>query len=56
MTAVSAARIPLLVGSSWGTSVSVEGFEYAPDVDANSRFKPVRTPHPTIGFLPIHRG
>ncbi len=41
VTAVSAARVPLLVGNSWGTSVSVEGFEYAPDVDANSRFNEV---------------
>ena len=41
VTAVSAARVPLLVGNSWGTSVSVEGFEYAPDVDADSRFNQV---------------
>ena len=41
VTAVSAARVPLLVGNNWGTSVSVEGFEYAPDVDANSRFNEV---------------
>ncbi|MCH7475974.1 MAG: ABC transporter permease, partial [Gemmatimonadetes bacterium] len=41
VTAVSAARVPLLGGSQWGTSVAVEGFEYAPDVDANSRFNEV---------------
>ncbi len=41
VTAVSAARVPLLGGSNWGTSVSVEGFEYAPDVDAGSRFNEV---------------
>ncbi len=41
VTAVSAARVALLVGNSWGRSVAVEGFEYAPDVDAGSRFNEV---------------
>ena len=41
VTAVSAARVPLLAGSNWGRSVSVDGFEYAPDVDAGSRFNEV---------------
>ena len=41
VTAVTAARVPLLGGSSWSWSVSVEGFEYEPDVDANSRYNEV---------------
>jgi predicted permease len=38
VTSVSAARVPLLGGSSWGTDVSVEGFESGPDIDDNARF------------------
>jgi predicted permease len=37
VTAVSAAIIPVLSGSNWGTDVSVEGFESGPDIDDNSR-------------------
>jgi predicted permease len=38
VTAVSAAMIPVLTGSNWGTDVSVEGFESGPDIDDNARF------------------
>jgi len=38
VTAVSAAMVPVLAGSNWVTSVSVEGFEAGPDTDVNSRF------------------
>ena len=41
VTAVSAARVPLLAGNNWGNDVAVEGFESGPDVDANSRFNAV---------------
>jgi predicted permease len=41
VTAVSAARVPLLAGSNWGTDVSVEGFEWNPGVDANARYNEV---------------
>lgn len=37
VTGVSASVVPLLVGSNWGTDVSVEGFESGPDIDDNSR-------------------
>ena len=30
--------VGLLTGNSWGTGVAVEGFEWGPDVDNNSRF------------------
>ncbi len=38
---VSSAMVPLLAGSSWGNSVSVEGFQWGPDVDTGSRFNEV---------------
>jgi predicted permease len=34
---VAAARIQLLAGSNWGSSVVVQGFEAGPDTDVNSR-------------------
>ena len=37
VTAVSADRVGILAGSSWGNDVSVEGFEWEPGVDNNSR-------------------
>lgn len=37
VTAVSADRVGILGGSSWGTDVSVQGFAWEPGVDANSR-------------------
>jgi predicted permease len=41
VTSVSAALVPVLAGSSWGTSVSVEGFAWEPGVDAGSRYNEV---------------
>jgi predicted permease len=41
VTGVSAAMIPVLTGSNWGTDVSVEGFESGPDIDDNARFNVV---------------
>ena len=41
VTGVTAARVPLLGGSNWGSDVSVEGFERGPDTDANARFNQV---------------
>jgi predicted permease len=37
VTAVAAARVPVLGGSSWGTEVRVQGFEWGPDIDSSSR-------------------
>ena len=34
----TASMVPILAGSSWGTSVSVEGFQWEPGVDAGTRF------------------
>lgn len=41
VTGVSAASVPLLAGSSWGSSVRVEGFESGPDIDAGSRYNEI---------------
>lgn len=40
-TGVSAALVPLLSGSNWGSSVAVEGFQAGPDTDVNSRYNEV---------------
>ena len=41
VTAVSADRVGVVGGSSWGNSISVEGFAWEPGVDANSRYNQV---------------
>lgn len=41
VTGVTASLVPVLAGSSWGNNVSVEGFEWSPGVDANSRYTAV---------------
>ena len=41
VTSVTAALVPVLGGSSWGTDVSVEGFAWEPGVDDNSRYNVV---------------
>jgi predicted permease len=38
VSAVTAGTVPLIAGSNWGTSVSVEGFRRDPDVDNESRY------------------
>ena len=38
---VTASRVPLISGSNWGQSVSVEGFRKEPDTDDGSRFTAV---------------
>jgi predicted permease len=41
VTSVSNALVGVLNGNSWGQDVAVEGFEWEPGVDANSRFNAV---------------
>jgi predicted permease len=38
VSSVTAALVPILAGSNWGTNVSVEGFRADPDTDTNARF------------------
>jgi predicted permease len=41
VTGVTAAMIPVLSGSNWGTDVTVQGFQRGPDIDSNARFNVV---------------
>jgi predicted permease len=41
VTSVSAALVPLLGGSNWGTSVSVQGFQAGPDTDTHSNYNQI---------------
>jgi predicted permease len=41
VTGVTASLVPVLAGNSWGNDVSVEGFEWSPGVNANSRYTAV---------------
>jgi predicted permease len=38
VTGVSASTVPLISGSNWGSSVSVQGFQAGPDTDTHSNF------------------
>ncbi len=41
VSGVSAALVPVLAGSSWGSSVRVEGFQSGPDIDDGSRYNEI---------------
>jgi predicted permease len=41
VTGVTASMVPLLGGSSWGSSLEVEGFPSGPDTDTNARFNKI---------------
>jgi predicted permease len=41
VTSVTAALVPVLGGSNWGTSVSVQGFEAGPDTDTHSNYNEI---------------
>jgi len=41
VSSVTGALVPILTGSNWGNSVSVEGFERGPDTDAGARFNQI---------------
>ena len=41
VTSVSASTVPLISGSNWGSSVSVQGFQAGPDTDTHSNFNRV---------------
>ena len=41
VTGVTAAMVPVLGGSNWGTDVAVEGFQRGPDIDSNARYNEV---------------
>lgn len=41
VSAVSSSMVPLLAGDNWGNDVRVQGFDAAPDFNANARFNAV---------------
>jgi predicted permease len=41
VTGVSASIVPLLAGSNWGSSVSVQGFQSGPDTDTHSNYNEI---------------
>ncbi len=52
VTAVSSSMVPLIAGSNWGSSVSVEGFEAGPDTDTSARYNEVGPGYfQTLGIL-----
>jgi len=56
VTAVTASLVPVLAGSSWGNSVSVEGFDWAPGVDVNSRYSAVGPGYYSAMQVPLLSG
>ncbi|MEM7416171.1 MAG: ABC transporter permease [Gemmatimonadota bacterium] len=56
VTAVSSDVVGILGGSSWGNDVSVEGFEWEPGVDANSRFNAVGPGYFSTLGMPLMAG
>jgi len=56
VSSVSAAMVPALGGSSWGTSVTVEGFAWEPGVDAGSRYNAVGAAYFSTLGIPLLAG
>ena len=53
---VSAALVPVLAGSSWGSGVRVEGFESGPDIDASSRLNEIGPSYFSTLGMPLLAG
>jgi predicted permease len=56
VTSVSADQVGLLGGSSWGNSVSVEGFDWEPGVDSGSRYNQVGAGYFSTLGMPLLAG
>jgi putative ABC transport system permease protein len=56
VTGVTAAMVPLLAGSNWGTSVSVEGFKSGPDTDAGALYNEVGSAYFSTLGVPLLAG
>ncbi len=56
VTHVAGSMVPLISGSNWGSSVSVQGFEAGPDTDTHSSFNEIGPGFfPTLG-IPLLAG
>jgi predicted permease len=53
---VTSSTVPLLSGSNWGNTVSVEGFKAGPDTDTSSRFNEVGPGYFATLGIPILAG
>jgi predicted permease len=53
---VTGGLVPLLSGSNWGSSVSVEGFDAGPDTDTNSRYNEVLPGYFSTLGMPVLAG
>jgi len=56
VTGVSAALVPVLSGSNWGTDVAVQGFERGPDIDSNARFNEIAPAYFSTLGIPLLGG
>lgn len=56
VTTVSAALVPILSGSNWGTDVVVQGFESGPDIDDNARFNRIGPGYFSTLGIPLMAG
>jgi predicted permease len=56
VTSVSADQVGLLGGSSWGNSVTVEGFDWEPGVDSGSRYNQVGAGYFSTLGMPLLAG
>ena len=56
VASVTAAMVPILNGDSWGNSVSVEGFEWGPDVDNGARMNRIGADYFSTLGIPLMAG
>jgi predicted permease len=56
VTGVTDSTVPLLAGSNWGNSVSVEGFVAGPDTDVDSNFNDIGPAYFSVLAIPIISG
>lgn len=56
VTGVTSSMIRVLSGNNWGTDVHVEGFERAPDADANARFNEIGAGYFATMSVPLIAG
>jgi predicted permease len=56
VTSVTAGLVPVLSGSSWGTSVSVQGFESGPGIDSGARYNEIGAPFFSTLGIPLLTG
>ncbi|MGE0456026.1 MAG: ABC transporter permease [Vicinamibacteria bacterium] len=56
VTGVAGSMVPLVSGSNWGNSVSVEGFDAGPDTDTHSSFNQVGPGFFRTMAIPLLRG